>query len=149
MFPIEIVVPGVEEGAVESVESSKKEPDVVQVDPQKKGRVIQETYVLNDKAALKKKLSNETSRKEAFNAGTDARDGSNVVILMKTSFFEHVKSSFMEDLVSSQLKTLLVLKCKLAIPEKPLSNMHLISLSRLMKISMLSNLQLMLQLARL
>ena len=96
MIPIKIVVSGAEDGIVVS---GQKEPVGVQVDPQKKGRVIHETYVLNDKAALKKKLSNETSRKEAFNAGTDARDGSNVVILMKTSFFEHFKSSFIEDLV--------------------------------------------------
>ena len=96
IMPVEIVVSGAEDGIVVS---GQKEPVGVQVDPQKKGRVIHETYVLNDKAALKKKLSNETSRKEAFNAGTDARDGSNVVILMKTSFFEHVKSSFIEDLV--------------------------------------------------
>ena len=95
MMPIEIVVSGVEDGVVVS---GQKEP-VVQVDPQKKGRVIQETYVLNDKAALKKKFSNEASRKEPFNAGTDARDGSNVVILKKTSFFEHVESAFIEDLI--------------------------------------------------
>ena len=64
----------------------------------KKGRVIQKNYVLNDTSALKKKVRNETSRKEAFNYGTDSKDGSNVVILMKTSFFEHMKACFIQDL---------------------------------------------------
>ena len=67
-----------------------------------RGRVIQKNYVLNDTAAMKKKLKNETSKKEPFNAGTDAKDGSNVVILMKTSFFEHVKSCFIQDLVKME-----------------------------------------------
>ena len=64
--------------AIDIVVSAASEDVVNQV---KKGRVIQETYVLNDMAALKKKGSNETNRKEAFNTGADARDGSNVVIL--------------------------------------------------------------------
>ena len=40
MIPIEIVVSGAEDGIVVS---GQKEPVGVQVDPQKKGRVIQET----------------------------------------------------------------------------------------------------------
>ena len=65
------------------------------------GRIIQMNYVLNDAAALKKKLRNETNRKEPYTAGSDAKDGSNVVILMKTSFFEHVKSAFMKDMMNT------------------------------------------------
>ena len=65
----------------------------------KKGRVIQKNYVLNDTSALKKKIRNESYRKEAFNYGVDARDGSNVVVLMKTSFFEHLKSAYIQDLI--------------------------------------------------
>ena len=34
-----------------------------------KGRVIQENYVLNDAAALKKKMMNEMDRKEPFDTG--------------------------------------------------------------------------------
>ena len=31
--------------------------------------------------------------------GREARDGSNMVVQMKTSFFEHVKAEFIKDLV--------------------------------------------------
>ena len=63
-----------------------------------KGQVIQKNYILNDSSALKKKKKNE-NRKEAFNLGTEARDGSNMVIQMKTSFFEHVKAEFVKDIL--------------------------------------------------
>ena len=62
------------------------------------GKTVQRNYILNDTAALKKKVRHE-SRKEAFNTGTDAKDGSNVVLLFKTSFFEHVKNHFLQDLI--------------------------------------------------
>ena len=64
-----------------------------------KGQVIHKNYVLNDSSALKKKKRNET-RKEAFNLGIEARDGSNMVVQMRTSFFEHVKSKFIEDMLN-------------------------------------------------
>ena len=66
-----------------------------------KGRVIQKNYVLNDTAALKKKLRHET-RKDPFNLGTEARNGSNMVIELKTSFFEHVKAEFIKDLMTKE-----------------------------------------------
>ena len=66
----------------------------------KKGQVVQKGYVLNDTGALKKKLRQE-SRKEPFNLGVEARDGSNMVIEMKTSFFEHVKNNFVNDLMKT------------------------------------------------
>ena len=66
-------------------------------DKSSRGQVVQKSYVLNDTGALKKKLRNET-RKEPFNLGVEARDGSNMVIEMKTSFFEHVKAVFIDDL---------------------------------------------------
>ena len=62
----------------------------------KKGQVIQKSYVLNDSGALKKKVRNE-KRKEPFDQGTEARDGSNMVVLLKTSFFEHVKANFVNE----------------------------------------------------
>ena len=68
----------------------------------KRGVIIQQNYVLNDTVALKKKMRNETKIKEPFNAGTDGKDGSNVVLLMKTSFFEHVKSAFIQDLIKME-----------------------------------------------
>ena len=77
----------------------KQQQEVEQVNHLKKGRVIQETYILNDTAALKKKVRWENGRKEPFNTGADAKDGSNVVVLMKTSFFEYVKSWYMQDLI--------------------------------------------------
>ena len=54
------------------------------------GRTVQKDYILNDISALKKKVRHET-RPEAFDTGSEASNGSNVVIQMKTSFFEHVK----------------------------------------------------------
>ena len=57
-------------------------------------------YVLNDVNALKKKVKHE-SRTEPFTSGNDARDGSNVVIAMKTSFFEYTKSKFLNDLLEN------------------------------------------------
>ena len=59
--------------------------------------VLKRGYVLNDSNALKKKLKHE-SRSEPFNVGAEAKDGSNVVIEMKTSFFEYTKSNFINSL---------------------------------------------------
>ena len=64
----------------------------------KTGKIKQLNYILNGTSALKKRIKHETNRKEPFTSGTDAKDGSNVVVLMKTSFFEHVKKAFMKDL---------------------------------------------------
>ena len=92
METIEIVVSEVENPNMEgNNEVSQNTP--------KTGKIIQQNYVLNDSAALKKKLRNETKMKEPFNTGTDSKDGSNVVILMKTSFFEHVKGNLIQDLL--------------------------------------------------
>ena len=63
-----------------------------------KGQVIQKNYVLNDAGALRKKLRHET-REHAFNLGVEARDGSNMVVELKTSFFAHVKSNLVKDLL--------------------------------------------------
>ena len=62
--------------------------------------VLKRNYVLNDSNALKKKLKNE-SRSEPYNLGTEARDGSNMVIQMKTTFFEHTKAEFLKDLLQN------------------------------------------------
>ena len=80
-------------------ENVVSEHDGALIENKKKGKIIQKNYVLNDTVALKKKLRNETNRKEAFNYGVDAKDGSSVVILMKTSFFEHLKAAYIQDLV--------------------------------------------------
>ena len=64
-----------------------------------KGLVVQRNYVLNDRTALKKKMGHE-GRKEPYNLGTEARDGSNMVVQMRTSFFEYVKAEYIKDLVS-------------------------------------------------
>ena len=61
------------------------------------GKTIQRNYILNDTAALKKKIKHE-NRKEAFTTGNEAKDGSNTVILCKTSFFEHVKDNYIKSL---------------------------------------------------
>ena len=64
-----------------------------------KGKVVQRNYVLNDAAAMKKKLKNEMTRKEPYDMGADAKDGSNVVLFLKTSLFEYVKSQMMQDML--------------------------------------------------
>ena len=66
------------------------------------GKLIQANYILNDTGALKKKLRHETARKDPYNEGTEAKDGSNMVFLLKTSFFEHVKAQFVDDLASEE-----------------------------------------------
>ena len=62
------------------------------------GQIIQRNYILNDTGALKKKVRHE-SRKDPFDQGTEAKDGSNVVVLCKTSFFEHIKKHFIPELI--------------------------------------------------
>ena len=79
---------------------------VLNDDPTKRGMIIQENYILNDAAALRKKLGNETNKKDPYNSGKDAKDGSNVAILMKTSFFEHLKSAFIQDLIKNEAITI-------------------------------------------
>ena len=60
----------------------------------------------NDTGALKKKVRHE-SRKDPYDQGTEAKDGSNVVVLCKTSFFEHVKNYFVQSLLQeSQIKSI-------------------------------------------
>ena len=93
------------EDADNSIMTSSSNPPEIQGDGTvtgkiNRGQVVQRGYVLNDTGALKKKLRHE-SRKEPFNMGVEARDGSNTVIEMKTSFFEHVKKSFINDLMTS------------------------------------------------
>ena len=65
--------------------------------PESLSKVVHKNYVLDDIGALKKKIRHE-NRKEAFDSGTDATNGSNVVFLLKTSFFEFVKNEYISDL---------------------------------------------------
>ena len=74
-----------------------KQGDGVLATKVKKGQVVHRNYFLNDSGALQKKVRHE-KRKDPFNQGTEARDGSNVVVLLKTSFFEHVKGNFVNEL---------------------------------------------------
>ena len=63
----------------------------------KKGRLVQRNYVLNDVAALKKKMKAE-KKKLDFAIGKEARDGSNITVPMKASFFEFVKANFIRNI---------------------------------------------------
>ena len=54
-------------------------------------------YTLNDVGALKKKVVHE-KRKVDIMIEKEAKDLSNVTILMRASFFEHVKSAFVPEL---------------------------------------------------
>ena len=65
---------------------------------EKKGSVVQRNYTLNDVGALKKKVKWETSRKLDFALGKEAKNGCNISLLMKVSFFEMVKELFIPDL---------------------------------------------------
>ena len=66
----------------------------------KKGKVLQRSYVLNDLAALKKKLGHE-KRKHEFSFSKEAKDGSNAIVQMKASFFEYTKAKFIEEILQS------------------------------------------------
>ena len=59
-------------------------------------KIIQRNYTLNEVGAIKKKLKHET-RKQVF-CLKEAKDASNVVVQMKTSFFEFTKSRFVQQL---------------------------------------------------
>ena len=63
---------------------------------QANGRTIQRGYILNNTAALKKKIRHESHR-DPYDNGSETKDGSNMVVLLKTSFFEHVKGAYIKD----------------------------------------------------
>ena len=66
----------------------------------KRGKIVQRNYILNDVAALQRKVKCETSRKQEFVMGKEAKNGSNIVVKMKTGFFEYVKAHFINELVN-------------------------------------------------
>ena len=66
-----------------------------------KSFIKQKNYILNDIAALKKKLLHE-KRKIDIQIEKEAKDFSNVVMPMRASFFEHVKAHFIQDLMVKQ-----------------------------------------------
>ena len=78
----------------ESSEVSSKED-------KRRGTVTQRSYVMNDLGALRKKLKHE-GRKHDFIISNEAKDGSNTVIQMKTSFFEFTKAKFIEEILQNQ-----------------------------------------------
>ena len=83
---------------VASNPNEMKQGGLIVTEKVKKGQVLQKNYILNDSAALKKKMKHE-DREDPFNMGVEARDGSNMVVEMKTSFFEYVKAEFINDLI--------------------------------------------------
>ena len=99
-----------EKPAVEDPKSSnvlQENPNVqveesnLAVDKKKKrGKIVQRNYILNDVAALQRKVRCETSRKQEFVMGKEAKNGSNIVVKMKTGFFEYVKAHFINELVN-------------------------------------------------
>ena len=74
-----------------------EDAEVTELNSASAAQVMKRNYTLNDSNALKKKLRNE-DRKEPFNLGTEAKDGSNVVLKLKTSFFEYAKHNLLNDL---------------------------------------------------
>ena len=88
---------------MESIEVAKSDlvtkqgSEVSSKDDQKRGKVSQRNYVMNDLAALRKKLSHE-KRKQEFILAKEARDGSNAIVQMKASFFDFTKARFIEEL---------------------------------------------------
>ena len=82
-------------------EFSELGPNAKTASINQQAKVIQTNYVLNDSAALKKKMRNETNRKDPYTVGEESKNGSNVVILLKTSFFEYVKTEYIKELHSN------------------------------------------------
>ena len=82
-----------------SLEVTSEEVEKTETD-RKKGKVIQRNYVLNDVAALKKKLRAE-GKKHEVTIGKEAKDASNITVPMKASFFEFVKGNFIDDLANN------------------------------------------------
>ena len=64
----------------------------------RQSKTIQRNYVLNDVGALKNKLECEVARRNPFQISKEAKNGANVSVLMKTSFFEFTKLRFVEDI---------------------------------------------------
>ena len=94
--------------AIQDASSSKSQPSLLpSVSTKKKesavgvsgkmGKIVQRNYILNDVGALKKKLKHE-GRKSEFEIGTEAVDGSNIIVPLKASFFEFVKAHMVHDL---------------------------------------------------
>ena len=84
---------------VEEVSSSSSREGCV--GPRQTGTTKLKNYVLNDVAALKKKLQHE-KRTTDFHISKEAKDLSNIVIQMRASFFEYMKSHLLEELESNQ-----------------------------------------------
>ena len=80
---------------------SNKRGDISNQDVAKKGKVTQRNYVMNDLGALRKKLKHE-GRKHDFILSKEAKDGSNAVVQMKTSFFEYTKAKLVEEIQDSE-----------------------------------------------
>ena len=76
-----------------SVLAEKHDSEVSSKDDQKRGKVVQRNYVLNDIGALRKKMSHE-KRKHDFIISKEGKDGSNVILQMRASFFEFTKAKF-------------------------------------------------------
>ena len=72
---------------------SSKTPDSI---PANQGKVIQRNYILNDVEAIKKKIRSERRGKDL--SVKEAKDGSNIMIALKASLFEIIKSNFIRDL---------------------------------------------------
>ena len=67
---------------------SEQNPDDKKVETNvRKGVVKQRNYILNDVAALEKKMKAEGKKREV-SIGKEAKDASNITIPMKASFFE-------------------------------------------------------------
>ena len=78
--------------AVSTVKSSDKA-----LTDTKGSNVIKKDYILNDLEAIKKKLDNEYLQPE-IQISSEAVDGANTIISMKTSLFEYAKQFLMEAL---------------------------------------------------
>ena len=69
----------------------------ISAEHRKKGTTRQRNSTLNDIGALKKKISHEKKSTD-FKISKEAIDHSNVVMPMKSSFFEFLKCHFIDDL---------------------------------------------------
>ena len=88
------------ESLLPSLSSNQKNLKTAEV-KKKRGKVVQRNYILNDVGALKKKIKHE-ARKSEYEIGTEAKGGSNIMFLMKASFFEFVKVNMIKELEENE-----------------------------------------------
>ena len=93
--------PGENNGSTVVMTGDPSSRNIVEKTKKIAGKVKQKNYVLNDVGALKKKLKHE-NKKQEISIGKEAKDASNITVPMRASFFEFVKSHFIQDIENNE-----------------------------------------------